>query len=91
MYITCGKCMQGGGQDTQGSSKARKTPSGSLPQCKLDTKTQELMELIFDDDMFTDAMAAFDIDVQKMPLGQLSQAQVQKGVATLLDLRCACK
>jgi poly [ADP-ribose] polymerase len=39
--------------------------------------------------MFKGAMASFDIDVNKMPLGQLSKAQVQKGYKILEDLEDA--
>lgn len=60
----------------------------NYPACKLDDKTRRLMELIFDEGMFNDAMAEFDIDVKKMPLGNLSGAQVQKGRDALLELQC---
>jgi poly [ADP-ribose] polymerase len=49
-------------------------------------ETQKFMDLIFDEDMFKGAMASFDIDVKKMPLGQLSKAQVQKGMDVLEEL-----
>lgn len=61
----------------------------NYPPCKLDGATRKLVELIFDENMFNDAMAAFDIDVKKMPLGNLSQAQVQKGYDVLVDLKFA--
>jgi poly [ADP-ribose] polymerase len=64
-----------------------KAESKVYPPSKLDGKTQALVELMFDDTMFEDAMAAFDIDVKKMPLGNLSQAQVKKGYDVLLELR----
>src|SRR5947208_5733709 len=44
------------------------------------------MKLIFDHDMFKGAMASFDIDVKKMPLGQLTKHQVQKGYEVLEEL-----
>ena len=71
-----------------GPSKVKVEPA-NYPPCKLDDKTRKLIELIFDEGMFNDAMAAFDIDVKKMPLGNLSQAQVQKGYDVLVELRCA--
>eukprot|EP00803_Ostreobium_quekettii_P003819 evm.model.scf_1223.2 EVM.evm.TU.scf_1223.2 scf_1223:21871-26792(+) len=66
---------------------------GGLPNnvepCKLDSNTQELMEFIFSNDMFTSAMKNMEVDVAKMPLGQLSQAQVQRGYDALTKLRQA--
>ncbi|HKB42511.1 MAG TPA: WGR domain-containing protein [Gemmataceae bacterium] len=58
---------------------------------KLHPSLQRLMSLIFDHDMFRGAMASFDIDVKKMPLGQLTKAQVQKGYEVLEDLEAAIK
>src|SRR5205823_577707 len=56
---------------------------------KLHPSTERLMSLIFDHDMFRGAMASFDIDVKKMPLGQLTKGQVQKGYEVLEELETA--
>ncbi len=53
---------------------------------KLAPAVERFMHLIFDHDMFKGAMASFDIDVKKMPLGQLSKSQVQKGYLVLEEL-----
>ena len=45
------------------------------------------MELIFDKDMFSDAMASLDIDTEKLPLGALSQAQVNQGFSVLEEIQ----
>ena len=83
------RCAQGG-EDVAGPSPAKQAKVGGAGAASaLDDKTRCLIELIFDEGMFTDAMAAFDIDVRKMPLGQVSQAQVQKGYDVLLELQCA--
>jgi len=37
--------------------------------------------------MMRDAMAAYDVDVERMPLGMLSPAQVARGAAALVELR----
>ena len=50
---------------------------------KLHKSIGSLMELIFDHQMFRGAMASFDIDVKKMPLGQITKAQVLKGFDVL--------
>src|SRR5947208_14974534 len=47
------------------------------------------MKLIFDHDVFRGAMASFDIDVKKMPLGQLTKHQVQLGYEVLEELETA--
>ena len=47
------------------------------------------MTLIFNHDVFRGAMASFDIDVKKMPLGQLTKSQVQKGYTVLEELEDA--
>ena len=56
---------------------------------KLAAPIQKFLSLIFDHDVFRGAMASFDIDVKKMPLGQLTKHQVQKGYEVLEDLETA--
>jgi hypothetical protein len=73
-----------GSEDQAGHIK--KEPKHSSAS-KLDGRTRALVELMFDVTMFENAMAAFDIDVKKMPLGNLSQSQVKKGYDVLLELR----
>ena len=57
----------------------------------LEPRIEHFMGLIFDDEMFKGAMASFDIDVKKMPLGQLSIKQVQRGYDVLTALEKAIK
>ena len=54
--------------------------------CKLNPALEKFMTLIFDHKMFQGAMADFDIDVKKMPLGQITKSQVQKGYDVLDSL-----
>ena len=49
----------------------------------LDKQTQEFISLIFNQQMFTEQMKSFDLNVKKMPLGQLSKKQIQDGYAVL--------
>ena len=58
-----------------------------VAKCTLDTTTQALLKLIFDQDMFKDAMKKFDIDVKKMPLGKLSKSQIAK-VRVVVNVAC---
>lgn len=62
-----------------------------VAKCTLDATTQVLVKLIFDNDMFSETMKKFDIDVKKMPLGKLSKAQIAKGFEILEDLEEALK
>ncbi len=50
---------------------------------------QNFVKLIFDKNMFTSAMASYEIDVRKMPLGQLSKSQVAKGFDALDEVEKA--
>ena len=58
---------------------------------KLHKSVASLVSLLFDPKMFKGAMASFDIDVKKMPLGQITKAQVQKGYNVLESLEEAIK
>lgn len=53
---------------------------------KLDGKTKELIDMLFERDMYEQAMADYDFDVRRMPLGQLSSAQVQRGINVLSEI-----
>ncbi|HUS30396.1 MAG TPA: WGR domain-containing protein [Kofleriaceae bacterium] len=68
------------------AAKIQAKTSKKFAPCKLPVETQKFMDLIFDEDMFKGAMASFDIDVKKMPLGQLSKTQVAKGFEVLEEL-----
>lgn len=74
--------------------QAAKLSSATAKKFKASTlhpRVQNFMNLIFDQDMFKGAMASFDIDVKKMPLGQLSMVQVNRGFDVLEQLRAAIK
>lgn len=58
---------------------------------KLDDQTQELISLLFDKDMFKNAIKKFDINVKKMPLGKLSKTQIAKGFEVLEEIESALK
>lgn len=50
---------------------------------------QDFMQLIFNKNMFVGAMSEFDIDTKKMPLGNLSKKQVQRGYDVLVEIQDA--
>ncbi len=67
-----------------------KTPK-KFKASTLDSATQAFIKLIFNRKMFTDAMADFEIDVKKMPLGKLSKNQVGRGFDVLEQIEDALK
>jgi poly [ADP-ribose] polymerase len=73
------------------AAKIQKKTAKKYAPCSLPPETQKFMDLIFDEDMLKGAMASFDIDVKKMPLGQLSKSQVEKGFEVLEELEDVIK
>ncbi|XP_066470308.1 protein mono-ADP-ribosyltransferase PARP3 [Tiliqua scincoides] len=61
----------------------------NIRPCTLDKATQELVSLIFSNDMFKEAMQTMNIDVKKMPLGKLSKQQIAKGFEALEAIETA--
>ncbi|XP_042351554.1 protein mono-ADP-ribosyltransferase PARP3 [Plectropomus leopardus] len=57
--------------------------------CTLDNSTQRLIELIFSNDMFKEAMECMNLDIKKMPLGKLSKVQIAKGFEVLEEIEAA--
>jgi len=55
----------------------------------LDKPTQEFMSLIFNENMFKEQMVKYDLDVKKMPLGQLSKSQINEGYTALKKVKKA--
>lgn len=70
---------------------ASNTAGKKVDKCKLESHTEKLVKLIFDNDMFKDTMKKFDIDVKKMPLGKLSKGQIAKGFEVLDDIEKVLK
>ncbi|XP_068170852.1 protein mono-ADP-ribosyltransferase PARP3-like [Antennarius striatus] len=54
--------------------------------CTLDTAMKKLIELIFSNDMFKEAMECMNLDIKKMPLGKLSKIQIAKGFEVLEEI-----
>ncbi|XP_068171276.1 protein mono-ADP-ribosyltransferase PARP3-like [Antennarius striatus] len=57
--------------------------------CTLDTAMKKLIELIFSNDMFKEAMECMNLDIKKMPLGKLSKIQIAKGFEVLEEIEAA--
>lgn len=63
--------------------------SKNIIPCKLNKPTQKLIELIFSNDMFKEAMECMNLDIKKMPLGKLSKQQIAKGFEVLEEIEAA--
>lgn len=55
-------------------------------ESKLPNRVQDLIRLLFDVDMMKRVMLEFDLDMEKMPLGKISQKQIQKAMKILNDI-----
>jgi poly [ADP-ribose] polymerase len=83
-----------GGEDEEDEKSVKKKTTTTVEDkdgtvyaaSKLDEATQSLIRLIFDTDMFKEALKTYDIDVKKMPLGKLSKGQIAKGFEILEEL-----
>ncbi|XP_038666754.1 protein mono-ADP-ribosyltransferase PARP3 [Scyliorhinus canicula] len=62
-----------------------------IQPCTLDKQTQELITLLFSNDMFKEQMQTMNLDVKKMPLGKLSKQQIAKGFDALDEIDEALK
>jgi len=58
----------------------------STPKSTLHPATQQLMELIFNQQYFAAAMSDLNYDANKLPLGKLSKATISRGFQALKDL-----
>ncbi|XP_062853048.1 protein mono-ADP-ribosyltransferase PARP3 [Trichomycterus rosablanca] len=67
------------------------TAKKNILPCTLNTSTQKLVKLIFDSDMFKEAMENMNLDIKKMPLGILSKQQIAKGFEALEEIEEAIK
>ncbi|KAF4333469.1 hypothetical protein FBEOM_12705 [Fusarium beomiforme] len=59
---------------------------GSPPECTLEKPVKELMELIFNQQYFSNTMSALNYDANKLPLGKLSKTTITRGFQQLKDL-----
>lgn len=66
-----------------------KTVTKNFLACTLDNATKKLIELIFSNDMFKEAMECMNLDIKKMPLGKLSKMQIAKGFEVLEEIEAA--
>ncbi|RYP68237.1 hypothetical protein DL770_008473 [Monosporascus sp. CRB-9-2] len=69
-----------------GTNGVKGEPDEEEPVSKLPKATQELMELIFNQQYFAATMAQLNYDSDKLPLGKLSKTTITRGFQALKDL-----
>lgn len=73
--------------DPPAASQAGESTVTRAPvKCTLEKPVQALMELIFNQQLFTQTMAELNYDANKLPLGKLSKATISRGFQALKDL-----
>ena len=68
-----------------GGAVVKAEPAGPVVS-RLDAPTRSFIEFIFSGDMFKAVMSSYNVDVRRMPLGRLSQAQAQRGIDVLEEI-----
>lgn len=58
-------------------------------QSKLDPRVQDLISMISNIDTMKDTMKEFEIDLERLPLGNLSKSQIEKGYKVLQQIQKA--
>ncbi len=59
--------------------KSEPKVEAEVPESKLPTAVQDLMELIFNPQYFAATMADLNYDINKLPLGKLAKSTIVKG------------
>ncbi|KAK3985736.1 putative poly polymerase 2 [Cladorrhinum sp. PSN332] len=72
-------------EDAKGDEKG-KEPAREPPKSTLKPAVQSLMQLIFNQQYFNNAMSDLNYDANKLPLGKLSKATITRGFQALKDL-----
>ncbi|XP_036075534.1 protein mono-ADP-ribosyltransferase PARP3 isoform X2 [Rousettus aegyptiacus] len=67
-------------------AEAPEAAAGKVRPCSLDVPTQNLIASISSQDMFSDAMALMNLDINKFPVKMLSQRQIARGLEALEKL-----
>lgn len=78
-----------GGDDAKPASKVKDEESEdeqASALCTLEKPVEELMNLIFNQQYFREAMTSMNYDANKLPLGKLSKSTILRGFQALKDL-----
>lgn len=69
-----------------GDEKTKKLAATSDVKSKLEPAVQDLVRMLFDVDTMKKVMLEFELDMEKMPLGKLSQKQLQGAMRVLTEI-----
>jgi poly [ADP-ribose] polymerase len=68
------------------TSKSKSKESQQTQQSGLDPRLQELIGLIFDQDMMIKSLKEYDYDESQLPLGKLTKRHIQRGYEVLKQI-----
>jgi poly [ADP-ribose] polymerase len=86
-YYLCEVSYEEETQSTPTVTKSQiQTPIIVVP-CTLDVKVQHFLSLVSNQDLITASLLRLEIDAKKMPLGKLSQGQLQKAYDVLKQIQ----
>jgi poly [ADP-ribose] polymerase len=77
--------------DDPDDTTADKKDSPAEIKCSLDKRVQDFLSLVSDVKTMKSTMVSLDIDTKKLPLGKLSQKQIDKGYTILNKIKLALK
>ncbi|CAG8831578.1 13268_t:CDS:1 [Gigaspora margarita] len=72
--------------DVSTKNKAEVSPPPSIPESKLHPKIQDVIKMIFDVNLWNDAMVELNYDASKLPLGKLSKSTITRGYEILRSI-----
>ena len=82
---------EGGGNGASSKAMVKIQKDANIPDSKLSEGLQKLVNFFFDKKMMETSMVSVNVDVKKMPLGELSKETVLQGYKILRDLEQAIK
>ncbi|KAI1426440.1 PARP-domain-containing protein [Xylaria sp. FL1777] len=86
-YAFIEKCYEPDSEDEESVNAVKpEIKEEDEPESNLPKPVQSLMQLIFNQEYFTNAMTDLNYDSAKLPLGKLSKAMISRGFQALKDL-----
>lgn len=78
---------EGNEEETKKEIRLKNKEGKRVKPSSLPKPTQELVSLIFSNDMFNEQLLRQEIDPERMPLGKLSKEQIKKGFVVLEKIK----
>lgn len=82
--IVCGTVAKKAAAERASAASAAAARSG--PPSALQPAVREFVDLIFSERMMKQQLESLSIDLDKMPLGSITDRQAQRGYATLTEI-----